>query len=210
MKIVLGVSGSIAAYKAAEIVRRFRDRGDEVRVVFTRSAEKFVAPLTFSVLSGNPVLSDMFASSRRASRLAGRISCSSLPPADILARLAQGFADDFLSTALGHRGLVLAPAISLRCGNIRRSRNVRSSGSGRPHVGVRIPRVGTRGQAHGRPDEIVEASVFRASGDLAGLHVLVTGPAERSMPSASSRTAPRKDGTRSRRRARARGADVVL
>ncbi|HWC65664.1 MAG TPA: flavoprotein, partial [Thermoanaerobaculia bacterium] len=102
MKIVLGVSGSIAAYKAAEVVRRLRERGDEVRVVFSRNAEKFVAPLTFSVLSGNPVLSDTFAPSAAVEHvsLAGWAELLLVAPAsaDAIAKLAHGIADDPLGT----------------------------------------------------------------------------------------------------------------
>jgi len=61
MKIALGVSGGIAAYKAAEIVRLLQDRGVRVQVVMTRAAQEFVRPLTFAALSGEKVITDMFA-----------------------------------------------------------------------------------------------------------------------------------------------------
>jgi phosphopantothenoylcysteine decarboxylase/phosphopantothenate--cysteine ligase len=225
LKIVLGVSGSIAAYKAAEIVRRFRDRGDEVRVVFTRSAEKFVAPLTFSVLSGNPVLSDMFAPSSAVEHVAlsGWADLLLVAPAtaDILARLARGFADDFLSTyALGHRGpIVLAPAMESSmwehpavAENVRilRERGARIVGPGTGFLAS--GREGTGRMAE--PDEIVEASVFRASGgDLAGLRVLVTaGPTREAIDAVRfvSNRSSGKMGHALAERARARGAEVVL
>ena len=225
MKIVLGVSGSIAAYKAAEIVRRFRDRGDEVRVVFTRSAEKFVAPLTFSVLSGNPVLSDMFAPSSAVEHVAlsGWADVLLVAPAtaDILAKLARGFADDFLSTyALGHRGpLLLAPAMESAMWEhpavvenvaILRQRGARIVGPGSGFLAS--GREGTGRMAE--PDEIVEASVFRSSGgDLAGLRVLVTaGPTREPIDSVRfvSNRSSGKMGHALAERARSRGADVVL
>ena len=62
MKIALGVSGGIAAYKAAEIVRLLQDRGIRVQVVMTRAAQEFVRPLTFAALSGEKVITDMFGS----------------------------------------------------------------------------------------------------------------------------------------------------
>ena len=225
MKIVLGVSGSIAAYKAAEIVRRFRDRGDEVRVVFTRSAGKFVAPLTFSVLSGNPVLSDMFAPSSAVEHvaLAGWADVLLVAPAtaDIIAKLAGGFADDFLSTyALGHRGpLLLAPAMESAMWEhpavvenvaLLRQRGARIVGPGSGFLAS--GREGTGRMAE--PDEIVEASVFRSSGgDLAGLRVLVTaGPTREPIDSVRfvSNRSSGKMGHALAERARARGADVVL
>src|SRR5215471_12334988 len=60
MRIALGVSGGIAAYKAAEIVRLLEDRGVEVQVVMTRAAQEFVRPLTFAALSGRKVITGMF------------------------------------------------------------------------------------------------------------------------------------------------------
>src|ERR1700741_4853174 len=60
MKIALGVSGGIAAYKSAEIVRLLQDRGIRVQVVMTRAAQEFIRPLTFAALSGEKVITDMF------------------------------------------------------------------------------------------------------------------------------------------------------
>src|SRR5579863_2387002 len=61
MKIALGVSGGVAAYKAAEIVRLLQDRGVRVQVVMTHAAQEFIRPLTFAALSGEKVITDMFA-----------------------------------------------------------------------------------------------------------------------------------------------------
>ncbi len=66
MKIALGVSGGIAAYKAAEIVRLLQDRGIRVQVVMTQAAQEFVRPLTFAALSGEKVITDMFPHGQRA------------------------------------------------------------------------------------------------------------------------------------------------
>ena len=60
MKIALGVSGGIAAYKAAEIVRLLQDHGFRVQVIMTRAAQEFVRPLTFAALSGEKVITDLF------------------------------------------------------------------------------------------------------------------------------------------------------
>ena len=73
MKVVLGVSGGIAAYKAAEIVRLLQERGIRVQVVMTRSAQEFIRPLTFAALSGEKVITDMFAASDGAGQAAPNI-----------------------------------------------------------------------------------------------------------------------------------------
>lgn len=110
MKIALGVTGGIAAYKAAELLRLLQDRGLDIEVVMTRAAREFVTPLTFEALSGHPVITDLFGSQTRADnpaassiqhiRLAQTIEALVIAPAtaDLLARLAQGLADDFLTT----------------------------------------------------------------------------------------------------------------
>src|SRR5467141_1444041 len=67
MKVALGVSGGIAAYKAAEIVRLLQDRGIRVQVIMTRAAQEFVRPLTFAALSGEKVITDMFATAGEGS-----------------------------------------------------------------------------------------------------------------------------------------------
>ncbi|MGH9787280.1 MAG: flavoprotein, partial [Candidatus Acidiferrales bacterium] len=61
MKVVLGVSGCIAAYKAAELVRQLQQEGLEVQVILTRHAQEFIRPLTFAALTGQKVITDMFA-----------------------------------------------------------------------------------------------------------------------------------------------------
>ena len=226
MRAVLGVSGSIAAYKAAEIVRRFRDRGDEVRVVFTKTAEKFVAPLTFSVLSGNAVLSDMFAPSAAVEHvsLAGWAELLLVAPAsaDVIAKLAHGIADDFLSTyALSHSGpVLLAPAMETAmwehpavAGNVAAlaARGVRFVGPGAGFLASGRSGPGRMAE----PEEIVEAAVFGSGGaaDLAGRKVLVTaGPTREAIDPVRfvSNRSSGKMGHALAERARARGANVVL
>lgn len=104
MHVLLGVTGGIAAYKSAEIVRRLRDRGAEVQVVMTRGAAQFVTPLTFQALSGRPVRSDLWDEAAEAAmghielaRWADRILVAPAT-ADFIARLAHGLADDLLTT----------------------------------------------------------------------------------------------------------------
>lgn len=104
MHVLLGVTGGIAAYKSAELVRRLRDRGAEVQVVMTRGAAQFVTPLTFQALSGRPVRTDLWDEAAEAAmghielaRWADRILVAPAT-ADFIARLAHGLADDLLTT----------------------------------------------------------------------------------------------------------------
>lgn len=119
-KILLGVTGSIAAYKAAELVRMFVKAGDEVRVMMTEAAAKFVAPLTFQTLSQNPVSLEQFA--EVAEWKPGHISLADwadvlvVAPAtaNTLAKMRFGLADNLLtSTLLATRApVVVAPAMN--------------------------------------------------------------------------------------------------
>ncbi|MGI6495363.1 MAG: flavoprotein [Kiritimatiellia bacterium] len=119
-EIVLGVTGSIAAYKAAELTRLFIREGWTVHVVMTRAATEFVAPLTFQTLSRNPVATDPFAPPAEWKpahvSLADRADALVIAPAtaNIIAKLALGLADDLLSsTALACPApLVIAPAMN--------------------------------------------------------------------------------------------------
>ncbi len=104
MRVLLGVTGGIAAYKSAEIVRRLREGGAEVQVVMTEGACHFVTPLTFQALSGRPVRTDLWDEAGEAAmghielaRWADRILVAPAT-ADFIARLAHGFADDLLTT----------------------------------------------------------------------------------------------------------------
>jgi phosphopantothenoylcysteine decarboxylase/phosphopantothenate--cysteine ligase len=102
--ILLGVSGGIAAYKSAELVRLLRKQGAEVRVVMTESAMAFISPLTFQALSGNPVTSELLDAD--AENAMGHISLARwadlliIAPAtaNLIAKLSHGLADDLLST----------------------------------------------------------------------------------------------------------------
>lgn len=127
MRVALGVTGSIAAYKAAELLRLLEERGLEVQVVMTRSAREFIAPLTFASLSGHKVITDMFEeagggepnveSAIEHIAVAQSIDALVIAPAtaNIMAKLAQGIADDFL-TALGlatKAPILAAPAMNV-------------------------------------------------------------------------------------------------
>jgi len=103
-RIVLGVSGGIAAYKSCELVRRLRDLGAHVRVVMTENATRFVTPTTFQALSGEPVRVSLWDESAEAAmghielaRWAERVLIAPAS-ADLIARLAHGHADDLLTT----------------------------------------------------------------------------------------------------------------
>ncbi len=103
-RVLLGVSGGIAAYKTPELVRRLVQKGSEVRVVLTPSAVEFVAPLALQVVSGHPVTTDLFDRSEGAEvhhiSLARSADLALIAPAtaNVLGKLAHGIADDPLST----------------------------------------------------------------------------------------------------------------
>jgi phosphopantothenoylcysteine decarboxylase/phosphopantothenate--cysteine ligase len=192
-RILLGVSGGIAAYKSAEVVRGLVERGAQVRVTMTRGAREFVAPLTFSILSGHPVYLEVFADANAPDvdhvELADWTDLLVVAPATAhtIAKLAKGFADDFLSTyALVHRGpLLVAPAMETRMWEHPATRRNLELLAAR---GARFVGPGTGFLASGRegagrmaePDEIVESAIAVATSarrDLDGLRVLVTaGP----------------------------------
>lgn len=119
-RILLGIGGGIAAYKSAELVRRLRDQGAEVRVVMTRAAREFITPLTLQALSGHPVHHDILDPAAEAAmghiELARWADLILIAPAtaDLLARLAQGSADDLLTTLVlaSDAPLALAPAMN--------------------------------------------------------------------------------------------------
>jgi phosphopantothenoylcysteine decarboxylase / phosphopantothenate---cysteine ligase len=119
MKILLGVGGGIAAYKAAELARVLMDAGHEVQVIMTAAAQEFVRPLTFAALTGRKVLTDLFAIESAIEHIAvaqeHELLVIAPATADLMAKLGQGLADDFLSTLyLAFTGpVVLAPAMNV-------------------------------------------------------------------------------------------------
>ena len=191
-RILLGVTGGIAAYKSAELVRRLRDRGAEVQVVMTAGARQFVTPLTFQALSGRPVRTDLWDESAEAAmghiELARWADQVLIAPAsaDFLARLAHGFAGDLLTTLClaTEAPLSVAPAMNrLMWANSATQTNVALLRS----RGVTVLGPGEGDQACGEtgpgrmlePAEILDALVPQnlASGAMAGIKVLITaGP----------------------------------
>jgi phosphopantothenoylcysteine decarboxylase/phosphopantothenate--cysteine ligase len=126
MKIALGVTGGIAAYKAAEIVRLFQERGVRVQVIMTDAAQEFVRPLTFAALSGEKVITGLFSSGDEQPNLdsavehiavAQSIDALLVAPAtaDVVAKFAQGIANDFLSALyLATKApVIIAPAMNV-------------------------------------------------------------------------------------------------
>ncbi len=127
MKIALGVTGGVAAYKAAELVRRLQQEKLDIQVVMTRSAREFVTPLTFAALTGKKVITEMFGADDAAPAnvesaiehiaVAQRIDLLLVAPAtaDILGQFAHGIAGDFLSTLyLATKApVVVAPAMNV-------------------------------------------------------------------------------------------------
>jgi phosphopantothenoylcysteine decarboxylase/phosphopantothenate--cysteine ligase len=191
-RIVLGVSGGIAAYKAVEILRRLTERGAEVQVVLTRGAREFVAPLTFATLSRRPVHTEVWGDGNAPAvdhvALADWADLLIVAPATAhtIGKFANGLADDFLSTYfLAHRGpVLLAPAMETAMWEspaVRRNietlsaRGARLAGpaegplaSGREGVGRMAEPETVAGQAW---------SLLASKRDLADLRLLVTaGP----------------------------------
>ncbi len=128
MRILLGITGGIAAYKSPKLVSLFRDRGDEVRVIATPNAAQFVSPLTLGALSGFPVLTDLWEGvgdyEMNHIRLPEWADLFLVAPAtaNFLGKAANGIADDLVSTTFNAAGvgesgacpIVLAPAMNTR------------------------------------------------------------------------------------------------
>src|ERR1022692_4234222 len=149
MKIILGVAGGIAAYKAAELTRLLMQANHEVQVVMTPAAEEFVRPLTFAALTGRKVLTNLFTieSAIEHISVAQEHELLVIAPAtaDLIARMAHGLADDFLTTLyLAFTGpVVLAPAMNVNMWEhaatqakqeTLRQRGYRAAGPGSGHL----------------------------------------------------------------------------
>jgi phosphopantothenoylcysteine decarboxylase/phosphopantothenate--cysteine ligase len=197
MKIALGVSGGIAAYKAAELVRLLQDRGIRVQVVMTRAAQEFVRPLTFAALSGEKVITDLFGAGAEEPNIdsavehiavAQSIDALVVAPAtaDVIARFAHGEANDFLTTLFlaTTAPKVVAPAMNVNMlENVATQDNLQTLKA----RGVRIVEpdagylaCGMVGPGRLAANETILAATLEALGanqDLAGETVLVTaGP----------------------------------
>ncbi|MGD1023796.1 MAG: bifunctional phosphopantothenoylcysteine decarboxylase/phosphopantothenate--cysteine ligase CoaBC [Candidatus Sulfotelmatobacter sp.] len=198
MKIALGVTGGIAAYKAAEIVRLLQDREIRVQVVMTRAAQEFVRPLTFAALSGEKVITGMFSpgdehtpnidSAIEHIAVAQSIDALLVAPAtaDVLAHFAQGIASDFLTTLYlaTTAPVVVAPAMNVNMWNhpatqanleILRQRGVKIVEPGSGYLACGMTGAGRLAENEAIVAALLEA--LGASQDLAGETVLITaGP----------------------------------
>jgi phosphopantothenoylcysteine decarboxylase/phosphopantothenate--cysteine ligase len=200
MKVALGVSGGIAAYKAAEVVRMLQDRGIRVQVVMTQGAQQFVRPLTFAALSGEKVITEMFGAGANENAqpnidsaiehiaVAQSIDALLVVPAtaDVLAKFAQGIANDFLTTLYlaTTAPVVVAPAMNVNMWNhpatranleLLRQRGVRIVEPGDGYLAC-----GMTGPGRLAENELIIAATMEALGssqELAGATVLITaGP----------------------------------
>ncbi len=198
MRITLGVTGGVAAYKSAELIRRLQDEGHTVQVVMTRASREFITPLTFAALSGQKVIIDLFSNSDGGDAnlesaiehiaVAQRTDLLLVAPAtaDILAKFARGMADDFLSTLYlaCTAPVVLAPAMNV---NMWQHPATKENMATLRKRGARIVEPGEGYLACGMTgpgrlaaqEEILQAvrDVVQAQQDLRGETVLVTaGP----------------------------------
>jgi phosphopantothenoylcysteine decarboxylase/phosphopantothenate--cysteine ligase len=233
MKVALGVSGGIACYKSAEVVRRLQDRGVDVVVIMTKAAAQFVTPLTFRALSGTKVYTDLFEGPQTGSDFEGAfdhilvaqsIDLFLIAPAtaDCIARLAAGLAGDFLTTfhLAVTAPVIIAPAMNAR---MWQHPSVQANLNTLCSRGVRIidPEVGqmacrTYGPGRLAPvDDIVETvmRVLTRKRDLEGRKILVTaGPTVEDIDPVRfiSNRSSGKMGFAIAEAARSRGADVIL
>jgi len=191
MNILLGVSGGIAAYKTAELVRRLRDHGIDVRVVMTHSAQSFISPLTLQAVSGSPVHTSLLDEAAEAAmghielaRWAGLVLIAPAT-AHTIARLAHGFADDLLTTVCLATAapIAVAPAMNQQMWQAKATiANVQRLAE----FGISVWGPGAGSQACGDvgpgrmldPDELVLRALQSTNqGPLAGTKVVVTaGP----------------------------------
>jgi phosphopantothenoylcysteine decarboxylase/phosphopantothenate--cysteine ligase len=190
-RVLLGITGSIAAYKSADLVRRLVEAGAEVQVVMTRAAMQFITPLTLQTLSGRPVRSELLDEQAEATmghiELARWADLVLVAPAsaDFIARLVQGRGDDLLGALClaSEASLVIAPAMNrvmwadaATQANIARLRERKVSVFG-PASGEQA--CGEIGEGRMlEPLELVEqAAGLFATGSLAGVNVVITaGP----------------------------------
>ena len=191
MRIVLGVTGGIAAYKSPELVRRLRDAGADVRVIVTPNATRFVTPLSLAVVSGHGVIIEQWGDQDRGAvdhiELAKSSDVLLIAPAtaNIIAKLAVGIADDALSTyAVAHRGhIMVAPAMNWAMLQhptvVQNIETLRQRGVEiiDPEHGALAEGEEGAGRLADVPVIVARVAAHFASKDLAGRNVLVTaGP----------------------------------
>ena len=197
MRVALGISGGIAAYKAAEIVRLLQERGIRVQVIMTQAAQQFIRPLTLAALSGEKVITDMFAAGTEEPNIDSAVEHIAVAQsidgllvapatADVLAKFAQGMANDFLTTLYlaTTAPVVVAPAMNVNMLNhaatqanleILKKRGVRVVEPGEGYLAC-----GMTGPGRLAENEAIVAALLEAVGawqELAGETVLITaGP----------------------------------
>ena len=233
MRVALGVSGGIAAYKAAELVRLLQDRGLEVQVVMTAAAREFISPLTLAALSGRKVITGMFAEAAGEANLdsaiehiavAQSIDALLIAPAtaNVLAQIARGLAGDFLTTlALATRApLIVAPSMNVNMWENRatqenlgilRARGVRIVEPEEGYLACGMVGAGRLASLESMMSAVSEA--LGLADDLQGETVLVTaGRTEEPLDPVRylSNRSSGKMGCALAEAARRRGAEVVL
>ncbi len=226
-RVILGVTGGIAAYKAVEVVRLLTKAGADVHVIMTRSAQEFVTPLTFQTLSANPVHTELF--NLIAEREIGHISLADradlfmIVPAtaNIIGKIANGIADDILTTTImaTKAPVLIAPAMNV---NMFTNPVYRSNEKKLRRLGyLFVPPVkgtlacGWEGEGKlAAPETIFEAAVSALTAkDLAGRTIMVTaGPTREEIDPVRyiSNYSSGKMGYALARAAARRGARVIL
>lgn len=227
-KILLGISGGIAAYKSADLVRRLKDRGAEVRVILTNAAAEFITPLTLQALSGHPVGQSLLDPAAEAAmghiELAKWADLILVAPAsaDVVARISHGLANDLLTSCIlaSAAPLAIAPAMNQQMyQNIATQQNLATLKSRNIHIYG--PAAGS--QACGdvglgrmlEPLQLVDAVIntLTAPQDLAGVSIVITaGPTREAIDPVRyiSNHSSGKMGFALAQAAAARGAKVTL
>ncbi len=192
--IVLAVTGGIAAYKSCELVRLYKKQGAQVRVMMTKSAERFVTPMTFETLSGERVSRDMFEYSWEIEHISlakfADVCVIAPATANILAKIRAGIADDLVSTSVMAMPcpVLIAPAMNTvmwksaatrENAEVLKQRGFAFVGPGRGDLACGDSDEGRMSE----PEEILKATValLNPIHDLAGLNILVTAGATREM-----------------------------
>jgi phosphopantothenoylcysteine decarboxylase / phosphopantothenate---cysteine ligase len=226
-KIVVGVTGSIAAFKVAGWVSSLAKEGADVRIVMTESATRFVAPLTYAALSGNPVLTDMFGAEEAHSishiQLGNEADLVVIAPAtaNTIAKLAHGFADDLLATTVlaASCKVLLAPAMnSAMLLNPATQNNIKllqelGHGIIEPVSGHMACKTDGPGRLPEWEDVREQLLASLVEQDLQGEKILITaGPTREALDPARflSNRSSGKMGYAIARTAKRRGADVLL
>lgn len=227
-RILLGVTGSIAAYKSADLVRRLREAGAVVRVAMTENAKRFITPLTMQAVSGYPVHDELFDVHAEAAmghiELARWADLVLVAPAtaDFMARFARGLADDLLTTLCLATAAPIALAPAMNQGMWKHTLTQENLQALQQHKGIHILGPTAGSQACGdtgpgrmlEPTDIVEkVSEIFATGLLAGVKVLVTaGPTHEAIDPVRYITngSSGKMGFALAEAAREAGADVTL